>query len=101
MKSQTLTSPSTSHSKVLSSIATSLYDDDNGGSERSEPAKLDMPDSRIGWCFLPILESGMSSFLTVKRCPLLHSGKDAMFGAHSFESLFKIQSLLNIFAIDL
>jgi len=40
-KSQTLTSPSTSHSKVLSSIAAALYDDDNNGaSERSERAKL-------------------------------------------------------------
>jgi len=62
-KSQTLTSPSTSHSKVLSSIAAALYDDDNGASERCEGAKLDMPASRIGWCILPILESGMSSFL--------------------------------------
>jgi len=38
-KSQTLTSPSTSHSKVLSSIAAVFYDDDNGASERSERAK--------------------------------------------------------------
>jgi len=40
-KSQTLTSPSTSHSKVLSSIAAALYHDDNGASERSERAKLE------------------------------------------------------------
>jgi len=40
-KSQTLTSPSTSHSKVLSSIAAALYDDDSGASERSERAKLE------------------------------------------------------------
>jgi len=40
-KSQTLTSPSTSHSKVLSPIAAALYDDDNGASERSERAQLD------------------------------------------------------------
>jgi len=33
----------------------------NGASERSERRKLDMPASRIGWCILPILESGMSS----------------------------------------
>jgi len=63
-KSLTLTSPSTSHSKVLSPIAAALSDHDNGASERSERAKLDMPASRIGWCILPILESGMSSFTT-------------------------------------
>jgi len=40
-KSQTLTSPSTSHSKVLSSTAAALYDDDNGASERSERANLE------------------------------------------------------------
>jgi len=34
-KSQTLTSPSTSHSKVLSSIAAALYDHDNGASEQN------------------------------------------------------------------
>jgi len=62
-KSQTLTSPSTSHSRVLSSIAAALYDDDNSASERSERAKLDMPASRIGWCILPLLESGMSSLI--------------------------------------
>jgi len=56
-----LTAPSTSHSKHLASIAAVIYEDDNGASERSERAKLDMPASRIGWCILPILESGMSS----------------------------------------
>jgi len=56
-----LTSPSTSHSNHLASIAAVPYDDDSGASERSKRAKLDLVDSKIGWCIFPILESGRSS----------------------------------------
>jgi len=62
-----LTSPSTSHSKHLASIAAVIYDEDNGASERSKRVKLNMPASRIGRCILPILESGMSSCLLLSN----------------------------------